>query len=141
MKKKLVFVAPVLILLLAGAAYKLKFAPKPVPPKMKIEGTVVPMQKEFLVNLSGGRYAKVAVALIVDAAAGGGHGAGATEPAGLPQESAIRALITDQLTGVPGEDLLDRKSRHHILETIHEMIEKKTDEHVMQVLFTDITVQ
>jgi flagellar FliL protein len=139
MKKKIIIVVPVLLIAVAGA-YKLKFAPKPIPPKMKIEGTVVPMQKEFLVNLAQNRYAKVSVALIMAPAEGGAAGHGAAD-AGLPQEAAVRAIITDELTGIDGDALISREGREKVLHTLEKAIHKKTDEHVEKVLFTDITVQ
>ncbi len=140
MKKKLIMVLPVL--LIAGVGYKMFLAPKPIPPKMKIEGTLVALQKDFLLNLAEGQYAKIAVAVVMDPthAAGAAHGAGA-EAAGLPQEAAVRAIIIDELTGVHGEELVSRHGRHTLLERIAKMIKKKTDEHVEEVLFTDIVVQ
>jgi flagellar basal body-associated protein FliL len=141
MKKKLMIFVPVL-LVVAGLGYKMFLAPKPVPPKMKIAGSLVALQKDFLVNLADGRYAKVAVALVMEAdeAGGASHGA-AGAVAGLPQEAAVRSIILDELTGVEGKELISRVGRHHLLEKIAKKIKKKTDEHVHEVLFTDITVQ
>jgi flagellar FliL protein len=139
MKKKLMILGPVL-LIVVGLGYKMFLAPKPIPPKMKIAGSLVALQKDFLVNLAGGQYAKVAVAVVMDpeaAAAGGAHEVGV----GLPQEAAVRAIILDELTGIEGEKLVSRVGRHEVLETIAKMIKKKTDEHVEEVMFTDITVQ
>ena len=138
MKKKLIMIVPVL--LIAGVGYKMFLAPKPVPVKMKIEGTVTALQKDFLVNLADGQYAKVAVAVVVEAAAGGG-GHAAEPGAGLAQEAAVRAIIIDELTGIHGKELVSKEGRHHLAESIAKMIKKKTDEHVHEVLFTDVTVQ
>lgn len=138
MKKKLVFILPVVLLLVVFMAYSMFLKPKPVPVKMKIEGMVVPLQKEFLVNLAGGRYAKLSIALVMEHAGAAAHGAG-TE--GLPQEAAIRAIVTDELTGLPADELVHRESRHHVVERIAKGIKKHTDEHVGEVLLTDITIQ
>lgn len=138
MKKKLIMIVPVL--LIAGVGYKMFLAPKPVPVKKKIEGTVTALQKDFLVNLAEGQYAKVSVAVVVEAAAGGG-GHAAEPGAGLAQEAAVRAIIIDELTGIHGEELVSKEGRHHLAESITKMIKKKTDEHVHEVLFTDVTVQ
>jgi flagellar FliL protein len=137
--KKALILLPVL-LVVVGGVYKVMLAPKSKPgPVPKIAGAVVPLQKEFLLNLSGGRYAKVSVALVMEhPAAAGGHAAGA---AGLPQEAAIRAVVTDELTGLDASHLVDRKHRHELLEKIGKAIHKSTDEEVEEVLFTDITVQ
>lgn len=139
MKKKILIIVPVL-LLVVGAAYKMVLAPKPVPPKLKIEGAVVPLQKEFLLNLDGGRYAKVSIALVMPHAPAAGHGGG-TEAAGLPQEAAVRAIVTDRLTGLSASWLIEREHRHDVLDQIRKAIDHKTDEEVEEVLFTDITVQ
>jgi flagellar basal body-associated protein FliL len=139
-KKKLLAI-PILILLVAGVGYKMFLAPKPKPPKLKIEGAVVPLEKEFVVNLDEGHYGKVSVALVVEHAGGGaGHG-GAAEEIVLPQEPVIRAIITDHLTGLATEDLTDRSRRGTVIHDILESIEKGTDEHVTEVLFTDLAVQ
>ncbi len=137
MKKKLMILLP-LLLVVAGGGYKFMLAPKPIVKPPKIEGAVVSLQKDFLVNLHGGQYAKVAVALIMKDPAGAAHAAG---DGGLPQEAAVRAIVTDLLTGLQAEELIEPKSRKEVLHRILEDIEHKTDEHVAQVLFTDITVQ
>lgn len=135
--KKALFVLPVVLLLAGFMAYSMFLKPKPVPVKHKIEGTVVPLQQEFLVNLAGGRYAKISVALVMEGAAGGGH----DPTAGLPQEAAVRAVVTDELTGLPADDLVRRESRHRVVDDIRKAILKHTDEEVGDVLLTDITVQ
>ena len=72
------------------------------------------LQKEFLVNLADSRYAKVSAALLLNpkdhsAAAAGGHGApGPAEGYGaMTQEAIVRAIVTDELTGLPADDLED----------------------------------
>jgi flagellar protein FliL len=135
--KKLLLLVPVL-LLVAGAAYKTVLAPKPAPVVKKIDGAVVPLQREFLLNLEGGRYAKVSVALVMPGAAPAAEGEGM---GGLPQEAAVRAVVTDELTGLDASALVVRDRRHALLEKIRKAIDRSTDEEVEKVLFTDITVQ
>lgn len=139
MKKKLLIILPVL-LIVAGLGYKMFLAPKPVVPKKKIAGAVIPLSKDFLVNLNGGQYAKVSVALVMEPSfvAPAAEGSGGVA---LEQDAAIRAAITDRLTGIPGHDLVSRAGRHKVLEEIEKAIEKTTDEEVAKVMFTDITVQ
>ena len=149
MKKKLMmFVA---LLAVAGGAYKFVLAkPKAVEAKPRVEGTVYVLGKEFLVNLTEGRFAKLTVALVLDPhdtstqAAGGGHGAAPKPPEGygpMAQEGLIRAIVTDTLTDVPAHDLVGRKGREHLQEKILKDIKKKSDVHAEEVLFTDVTVQ
>jgi flagellar basal body-associated protein FliL len=134
--KKLLLLLPVL-LLVVGAAYKMVLAPKPKPVAKKIAGAVVPLQKEFLLNLNGGRYAKVSVALVIP----GPPPPAAESTTGLPQEAAVRAVVTDELTGLNASELVVRGERHLLLERIRKAIDRTTDEDVQKVLFTDITVQ
>ena len=86
MKKKLMIVLPVLLLVLGGA-YKFVLAkPKEAEAKPKVHGTVYILEKEFLVNLDDGRFAKLTAALVLahddtSTAPAGGHSA-ATPPEG-----------------------------------------------------------
>ena len=57
------------------------------------------------------------------------------------REAAVRALITDQLTGLDRRALIDRRERKKILKRLVKAIHHETDEHVAEVLFTDITIQ
>jgi flagellar basal body-associated protein FliL len=133
-KKKLKLIAPVLVLLLGGAggAYKFVLSPgeaKAKEPKPKIEGHLFPVPGEFVVNLAGG-HPRVA--------AGGGHGG---EEVDLEQGPMVRAIITDQLTGLSQEELIDRHGRHEVLKAILKELHRSTDVEVEEVLFTDVVVQ
>jgi len=150
MVKKLL---PVVIAVLAlGAGYKLVLA-KPAAnaeePKPKVHGTVYMLQKEFLVNLDGGRFAKLQVGLILapedtSTESEGGHGASSTPPEGygeMAQEGVVRDVITDTLTNAKDVDLIEAKGRHRLKEKILKGIKKNTDVEVEHVIFSDITVQ
>jgi flagellar FliL protein len=141
-KKKLIIVLPVVLLAAAGGAYKFVLAPKPAAAKPRIEGALVKLPQEFVLNLAGGHYGRVTVALVLEGAAAAGHGA-AVDPnsSGLPQEAAIRSIVTDELTGAEKGALVERKGRHHLLEKLAKRLRTETDEHVHEVLFTDIAVQ
>ena len=73
------------------------------------------LQKEFLVNLHEGRFAKLQVGLIlahddVSTVAAGGHGAAATPPEGygaMAQEGVVRDVITDVLTDAEDNELIE----------------------------------
>jgi len=145
-KKKLIIIA-VLALVVAGGAYKTVLAKPKEKAEPKVEGTVYVLPKEFLVNLADGRYAKLSVALVIEASAaghgGGGHGAPAP-PEGYgaePQEAIVRDVITDTLTDASDEDLIERDGRDRIKKKILASIKKHTDVHVEEVLFPDVTVQ
>jgi flagellar basal body-associated protein FliL len=148
--KNIKILIPVLLLVMGGV-YKFVLA-KPAPvPKAKIEGSVYVMPKDFLVNLKGGKFAKLNAALVLKegyleeavAASGGGHEATAP-PTGygtLPQEAAVRAIITDSLTDLPATRLTREKSRAKVEKDVLKRIEHETDVKAQDVMFTDLAVQ
>ena len=147
MKSKLKFIVPVLLIVLGGA-YKFVLAkPAAAEPKPKVDGQVYVLPKEFLINLSEGRFAKLSVGLVLDhtqsVVAEGGHEA-TKPPEGfgtLPQEAVIRDLITDRLTDATAESLVSEHGRERLKNQLVRSIKKKTDVKVEEVLFTDVAVQ
>ena len=146
MKSKLKIIVP-LTLVLVGGMYKMVLA-KPAPaPEPKIHGEVYVLGKDFLVNLADGHFAKLGVALVVEhgSLAGGAHAKGAPEPpegyGALPQEAAVRDIVTDQLTDVEPDELTSRSGREELKDKVKKRIAKSTDVHVEDVLFTDVSVQ
>jgi flagellar basal body-associated protein FliL len=151
MVKKIVPVIALLAIL--GGAYKFVLA-KPAEaekkPEPKVHGTVYMLQKEFLVNLADGRFAKLQVGLVLSPedhsteAAGGGHGAAATPPEGygaMLQEGVVRDVVTDTLTDATDKELIEKKGREHLKEDILKGIKKHTDVKAEHVIFSDVTVQ
>jgi flagellar basal body-associated protein FliL len=146
-KSKLKFIIPVLLLVLGGA-YKFVLA-KPAPAaKPKVEGEVYVLPKDFLVNLSDGKFAKLGVGLIFDhgftAAPAGGHEGGAAPPDGygaLTQEPLVRDIVTDVVTDQSSAELTSRKGRDEIKEKILKRLLQQTDVKVHEVLLTDVAVQ
>jgi flagellar basal body-associated protein FliL len=147
-KGKLKFILPLVLLVLLGGAYKTVLA-KPAPePKHKVEGQVYVLPKEFLLNLADEQYAKLTIALVLPheepiAAEAGGHG-GSTAPEGwgtLPQEAVIRNIVTDTLTGIKAERLVEAEGREKLKEKLLKKIQKQSDVHAEDVLFTDVAVQ
>jgi len=139
MKKKLKFIVPVPILLVVlFAAYTMLLKPKSAVAKPKIEGTLLPMTSPFIVNLAGNRYGKLSVSLLLDEAPAKSE---TGLPVTLPEDSALRAIITDELTGVPPSQLINRTWRANLLNRILKRIKKTTDEPVTRVLITDLAVQ
>ena len=139
MKKKLIIVVPVVLLAVVGAAYKLVLAPKPkAAAPAKVEGDLVPLATEFVVNLAGGHYGKVSVALLMTKAP---PAPAEGTPPTLEQNAVIRATITDELTGIGMNELIDRKRRHALVTKLEKALKQRTDEPIEHVLLTDVAVQ
>src|SRR5581483_1523864 len=111
MKKKLMIVVPILLVVLGGA-YKMVLAPKPASAKEKIQGSLLELSPEFIVNLAGGRYGKLSVAVLLGSPPP--KSAEGTVPT-LKQDAAVRAVITDTLTGANADELISRTARHRLL--------------------------
>lgn len=145
---KIKILLPVL-LVAVGGVYKFVLA-KPAPaPKAKVAGEVYVLQKDFLVNLKGGHFAKLNVALVLKegytAAGAAGHGeSGAAPPTGygaMPQEAVVRSIVTDTLTDEPTSRLEREASRRKLQEEILKRIGTESDVKVDDVLFTDVSIQ
>jgi flagellar basal body-associated protein FliL len=149
MASKIKIVIPVVVLLALGGVYKFVIAKPEAAAEPKIAGTVYVLPKEFLVNLSEGRFAKLGVGLVLDEhdtslTAEAGHAAAVKPPEGfgpLPQEAVIRDIITDTLTDREAGSLIEREGREKLKQKIIKGISKRTDVHVEDVLFTDVAVQ
>jgi flagellar FliL protein len=148
-RKKLVIIVSVVLVALGGG-YKFGFAKEPEPKKSKIHGDVYVLGKDFLVNLADGHYAKLGIAIVVDhgaavPAGGGGHGAAPPKPpegyGPLPQEAAVRDIVTDTLTDVDSEELTNGRGRNELKERILKRVKQGTDVPIHEVLFTDVSVQ
>jgi flagellar basal body-associated protein FliL len=146
MKKKIMIGAAV-VLLGGGYVAKGMLMPKPVD-KSKIKGAIYVLPKAFTLNMTDGRYATLTVALNLapgqsDGAGAGGEGAPAP-PEGfgtLPEEPAIRDIITNVVTDQKSSSLTTDAGRMRVKRTILQAIRTKTDVKVSAVLFTDVAVQ
>jgi flagellar FliL protein len=142
--KNIKILIPVL-LLVVGGVYKFVLA-KPAPVhKAKIAGEVYVLPKDFLI-----KFAKLNAALVLKegylatAVSGGAHGAATAPPTGygtLPQEAAVRAIITDALTDQPASRLVREASRVKIQQAVLKRIVTETDVEAEDVMFTDLAVQ
>jgi flagellar basal body-associated protein FliL len=145
MSKKKLLIPIVLLVLGLGAAHVMAKPQKAV--KLKIAGTIYVMPQSFLLNLSEGHYAKLSVAL--ELAPGQSTGASTTgssssssESAGtLPEEPAVREIVTNVVTGQSGSTLVESHGRTAIKHQILETIKRQTDVKVEAVLFPELTVQ
>jgi flagellar FliL protein len=144
MKGKLKIILPVLLLVLAGGGGAYKFllsgggSSKKAPPP-KVTGELLPLAPDFTINLDGGHYGKVSVALEME-----GGIPKAAEGAAVPtlkENAVVRSIVTNDLTGLATDDLIQRPSRERLLENILKDLQSQTDEQVTHVFFTDVVVQ
>jgi flagellar FliL protein len=147
MMSKLKIVVPVLLVVLGGV-WKFVLQKPPHVAKPKIAGEVYVLPKDFLINLKGGRFAKISVALVLKegytAVPAAGHEAAAAPPTGygaMPQEAVVRSIITDLLTDSTAARLQREKTRREIQADILKQIGGRTDVKVDDVLFTDVAIQ
>jgi flagellar FliL protein len=145
MKKKALIPILAIVIVGAGAAYTMA---KPKPKfHDRIQGTVYVLPKDFLLNLSDGRYAKLTVALVLapGQSAGGTAAEGGTPPpegfGTLPEEPAVRDIVTNIVTNQGGDTLISPSGRQGIKRQILQAILKSTDVKITQVLLTDVAVQ
>lgn len=141
-KKKIVIGLTVLIVG-GGGAYSLA---KPKPRSHdRIQGSVYVLPKDFLLNLSDGRYAKLTVALVLaPGQSTGASEAGTPPPDGfgaLPEEAVVRDIVTNVITNDSGDDLISASGREGIKRRILQAIRSGTDVKVNQVLLPDVAVQ
>jgi flagellar FliL protein len=145
-KGKLKFIIPLAVLVVLGGLYKFVIAKPAAQAKPKVQGVVYVLPKEFVLNLADSHFAKLSVALVLpesEAPVAGAEG-GATPPDGygaLPQEAAVRAVITDTITSSSSNDLENRKKRTKLRGMVLKLIKSKTDVKPNDVLFTDVAVQ
>jgi flagellar basal body-associated protein FliL len=130
MKKKLLLIGPVLLIVIAVAGYEFVM-PKKAAAKAHLVGDVVNLPGQFTLNLAGGHYATLTVALLLPTAVKGG-------PADVP---VIRAIITDAVTGKPEAMLIDPRGRTLLARRILSAINHQTNAVVDHVYFTDLAVQ
>ena len=142
MKKKLMIIVPILVLLgrrLRGEDVPHEAEAGAASPK--IAGTLVALDDPSSSSTSrGGHYGKVSVALLDDD--GAARAAAGTPRRRCPQDAAVRAIITDALTGrrLRRSDRSRRRATPCSSEILRS-IKKTTDEPVTNVMFTDLAVQ
>jgi flagellar basal body-associated protein FliL len=142
-------IVPVIALLaVLGGVYKFVIAkPAKAEPKPHVVGTVYMLQKEFLINLADGRFAKMQIGLVLahdDTSAAPAAEGSASPPEGygaMAQEGIVRDLITSELTDATDKELIEEKGRAELKKKILKALKKDTDVKVEDVLFSDLTVQ
>jgi hypothetical protein len=146
-KKKKIIILMLVVLLGGGYVAKGKFFPPKVV-KLKVNGVIYILPKQFMANLQGGRYATMTVALVLAAGQTDGTGAGgaaaATPPEGfgtLPEEALIRDIITNTITNQTSGSMISPIGRDKVKAEILAGIRSGTDVKVADILFTDVAVQ
>ncbi len=118
-KKKLLIIGLVVLLVAAGAAYFFLFAGGEAEAEEPVAGEVLALES-VAVNLAGGGYLKVGVALQLVASDAGGHGA-ATGPSGAKATDLIISTFSQarpaDVTGA--RDALKEALEEKIIEAYH----------------------
>jgi flagellar basal body-associated protein FliL len=138
---------PILVVvILAGGYAGYTFAmPHKKPPVPKVNGTIYILPKQFTLNLQGGQYATVTVALLLAPT----QSVGTTDPnnppptgfGSLPEEAVVRAIITNAMTDQPPSSLLTSQGRATLESNILRTIKAQTDDVITKIYLTDIAVQ
>jgi hypothetical protein len=97
----------------------------------KAHGTVYVLNKDVLVDLAGGGYAMITVGLDVR------NGTDAAEG----QTDVVREIVSNDLTGIDRDDLLDRERREFLKLKLARDIRTHTDIDLDGVLLTDFTLK
>ncbi|SFL22827.1 flagellar basal body-associated FliL family protein [Geodermatophilus ruber] len=137
--KKLLIIVAVALVAVAGAAYFFLFSGDSAEAAAEepVAGEVVPLEP-VAVNLAGGGYLKVGIALqLTEAAAGGGHGGG-----GVDGSKALDLVISTFSQAQPADVTGARDALKAALE--QKIIEAYTDHGetmVMEIYFTEYVTQ
>ena len=146
MKKKILIALPVL-LIVVGGAYKFMLGPAKAAPE-KIAGEIYVLPKQFTVNLQDNHFATLTLAL--ELAPGQSDGASAEAASSgdsstgigtLPEEAAIRSIVTNIVTNQTSGALITAGGRRRLQRQILAAIRAQTDVKVLSVLLPDVAVQ
>jgi flagellar protein FliL len=144
MTRKKILIGLLVFLLVGGyAAYSVAMPKKAV--HAKINGSIYILPKQFTLNLQDNHYATVTVALVLGAGQSTGSSDASSPPpegfGALPEEAAIRDIITNILTNQTSATLITTSGRERLKQQILAAITSGTDVKVAGVLFTDVAVQ
>ncbi len=132
-KKKLLIIGLVVLLVAAGAAYFFLFAGGEAEAEEPVAGEVLALEP-VAVNLAGGGYLKVGVALQLVASDAGGHGA-ASGPSGAKATDLIISTFSQaQPADVTG-------ARDALKEALEEKIVEAYHGEVMGIYYTEYVTQ
>ena len=142
-KKILIPIIVVVVGVVGFAGYSFAMPKKHA--KVKVNGTIYVLPKQFTLNLKGGQYATLTVGLLLSP----GQSVGVTSatnppPTGfgsLTEEAVIRAIITNDVTDQPESALVSQSGRKAMESKILSDIRSQTDTQVNSIYFTDVAVQ
>jgi flagellar FliL protein len=142
-RKRLIPIIVVIFAVLGYAGYTFAMPKKHT--TTKVNGTIYILPKQFTLNMKGGQYATLTVALLLAP----GQSVGATNatnppPTGfgsLTEEAVIRAIITNDVTDQPESALVTQTGRKALEAKILSDIHSQTDTLVNAIYFTDVAVQ
>jgi flagellar basal body-associated protein FliL len=140
-KKKVIIALPLLVLVVAGGAYETVLKPTPKTVVPKVNGTLVSLGDPFTLNLAGAHYGRLSVSVLVTKAPAATTGSSGAPSIVLPENDAVRAIVTNDLTGIDSSRLIERSSREALEAEILGDLKKSTDEPVTKVFFTDLAVE
>ena len=142
-KKILIPIIVVIVGVVGFAGYSFAMPKKAA--KTKINGTIYILPKEFTVNLKGGQYATLTVALLLAPTQSVGVTSASDPPptgfGSLTEEAVIRAIITNDVTDQPESALITQSGRATLEHKILSDIKSQTDTLVTKIYFTDLAVQ
>jgi flagellar FliL protein len=130
-KKKLVLVLAVLLVAAAGAAYFFLFSGSGGEVEEPVPGEVLTLEP-VAVNLAGGGYLKIGVALQFAEGAGGGHGGG-------PDGSKATDLVISTFSQAQPADVTG--AREALKEALEQKIIDAYDGEVIEIYYTEYVTQ
>jgi flagellar FliL protein len=128
-KGKLVMIIIIVLVLVLGGVGYLKFFKKKGPPPAPKPGAVVTLDP-ITINLAGGHFLKLGLALQVTAAV-----------KEAPDGSKALDLAVNELSNRSITELSSNKSRNAIKEDLKEKVVKAYDDEVMDIYFTQFVMQ
>lgn len=143
-KKILIPIIVVVVGVLGFAGYTFAMPHKKAA-KIKVNGQIYILPKQFTINLKGGQYATLTVALLLAPAQSLGVTSATNPPptgfGSLTEEAVIRAIITNDVTDQPESALVTQAGRVGLEKKIMANIKSQTDTQVDNIYFTDVAVQ
>lgn len=142
-KKILIPIIVVVVAVVGFAGYSFAMPKKQA--KVKVNGTIYILPKQFTLNLKGGQYATLTVALLLAPGQSTGVTSATNPPptgfGSLTEEAVIRAIITNDVTDQPENALVTASGRRALESKILADVHAQTDTDVSAIYFTDVAVQ
>jgi flagellar basal body-associated protein FliL len=110
--------------------------------KQRLEGPIVPLGDDFVVNLDGlAHFAKFDVSLKVDKATKLAAGAEATAAPELDDQAQIRDIVIADTSSYSANQLASISGKHKLKERIMTDVAKRTNTVALDVYFTGFAIQ